>query len=478
MKKSNSVILLGISFFSFLFSLSLILYNLLDNEFSIKFVLVSFSLFLLFQLFLLFVRGEIYTIYFFYILLSFFFIFDRIFLYFINPIKYNWLRITFPYEHVFPSQIGIKYITISFISFITISIIYFYSKTPKKINICNLQISEEYNNCYNKIGMGLMLFSIFPLLYKYYIQVNFIRQFPTYAMANFAYTGPGPVFPIWTRGAGGLFIIGFLLFLYSGGDLKHLKLALFLFFIQQVGNSLKGGRSMLFCYIITVPLLIRKQYNKKLKTSIFIIVGIISILFAIFLQSFRMNSEDNAFDSGFLLSFLNSQTMTIGGPYIYLDNEGHIPYHNYPFIFSPIINLMDGSGSLEKASLARLGKINSLSLTTTYLVSPKMYFQGFGVGQNFLIETYDCGKYLGVILWSVILGILMLIIDRAKPQKGFALCFLFYLYQYTLFLPRNTFFGFLRDMKYIVVLFIILYFFDLFFRTVKMKRNVYKKNRS
>lgn len=447
---------------------------LLETENAFNFVSLIFLFFMFFLLFDLYRSKKVYTAYFFYILMSFFFMYDRILFYFFDSKKYNYTKITFPIVHTFDYEIVVKFLCISFVSFFLMHLIYFYSnenKHEKKIKkiIPDFFISRT-KGFYKKIGFLLMILSLLPLLYKYYIQINFIKQFPNYAIANFAYEGEGPVFPWWTRGMGTFFIIGFLLWLYSTPEQKNFKFGLILYLIMQAGSSLKGGRAFLFAFVLTIPLLYKKLFNKEFKKGIVIAISIVLIAMAIFVGYFRSNvklaGEISFFD--ILASFLYGQGTTIGVPLLFLENQKSFPYHNYPFIFAPLVNTVlkrDGAASLNLIKV-----VNTASLVLTYYVNPKLYFAGNGLGDNFLTEMYDFDGYFGVVFLSIIFSLILKYIDNRKTFVGLKLCFIFYVYQYILFLPRNSFFGIIQQWKYFVLLIFAILVFDFFITNLKEKK--------
>lgn len=470
-QNSKYISIVVLTFFSALFFFAVGIFVLLETKNAFNFVSLIFLFFMFFLLFDLYRLKKVYTAYFFYILMSFFFMYDRILFYFFDSKKYNYTKITFPIVHTFEYEVVVKFLCISFVSFFFIHLIYLYHRNGRKEikRIIPDFFTSGTKDFYKKIGFFLMILSLFPLLYKYYIQINFIKQFPNYAVANFAYEGEGPAFPWWTRGMGTFFILGFLLWLYSTPKQQSFKFGLVLYLIIQAGTSLKGGRAFLFAFVLTIPLLYKKLFNKEFKKGLLIIIAIILVVMAIFVQYFRSNvkivGDISFFD--ILASFLYGQGTTIGVPLLYLENQENLPYHNYPFIFAPLVNTLLRRGGA--ASLQVIKIINTASLLLTYYVNPKLFFMGNGLGDNFLTEMYDFGGYFGVIFLSVVFAFILRYIDNKKTFKGFELCFVFYLYQYILFLPRNSFFGIMQQLKYYVLLFFTILVIDFFITSFKEK---------
>lgn len=87
-----------------------------------------------------------------------------------------------------------------------------------------------------------------------------------------------------------------------------------------------------------------------------------------------------------------------------------------------------------------LNTTNSLPDVLTYLLDPKAYIKGEGIGSNFIAEAYFLG-YFGLIILCILLGY-FIIIYEIKLGKNVALTMLsVYLIPNLFYIPRGSLFG-------------------------------------
>lgn len=398
------------------------------------------------------VIGNTYSLYTFYLLMSAFFMYNRFIL---GPyLDKDIMTLNFAGAYSFPPWVGEQFISIATCSIIVMDFVYSKYKVknksyklipPKVVN------SVDFNFLYYKLGIIIMSIFIIPLVYKIILQVQHQKLFENYAVANF--TGQiEPSFPWWTRGAGAFFYIGFLLFIYSFPAVKKIKYGYFLFFIMMAITALKGGRAFFFTYILSTILIFKKLYGKRLSTLLLIFLPVCLIFVAIFLGNFRNNMSTNL-KKGIVGDFLYGQTTTMGVPYVYLEKGGNLPFKQYPYILTYLVQpIKNKLTSRPQNSLERLRQSNNYGTVALYTLNPDLYKVGAGLGLNFLTEAYDFGGYWGVILWSVFLSIIIKTVDCIIYTNKNRLYFIviFFVYQYILFLPRHTFFGITDSFKYII----------------------------
>ncbi len=410
--------------------------------------------------------GNLYSLYSFYLITSAFFMYDK---FIVGPILGKGvMSINFAGRYVFPDWVGETFVFIAAVSVLTIDILYtiynvksnYLIGTSGEKSIYDSDSFIRTDNFYFKLGLIIMGCFIVPLVYKIILQVQHQKSFANYAIANFTGQEDNTQYPWWTKGSGTFFYIGFLLFVYSFPTVKKAKYGYFLFFVMMLVTALKGGRAFFFTYILTLPLLYKKLYNKKLSKSALVLLAVLCICAAILLDNFRSNVSGKL-ESDFLLEFLDGQTTTMGVPYVYIENHGDLPYKHFPFIFNYLLNPIRSKFiSFGNNASDILKQSNNYGGIALYMLNPDAQAMGGGLGLNFLTEAYDCFGYFGVFFWSVILAIIIKSIDCMKytSKNRKLLVFTILIYQYILFLPRHSFFGITDHIKY-VIMFYILYLF-------------------
>ncbi|MBO4858769.1 MAG: O-antigen polysaccharide polymerase Wzy [Treponema sp.] len=419
--------------------------------------------------------GNFYTLYCFYLLTSTFFMYDKFIL---GPLLGKGvLSINFLGTYSFPDWVAEKFVFIAAISITVIEIVY-NCKIKKEIvlekNNTELIYKKDNtvftNTFYYKIGMVIMYIFIIPLVYKIILQIQNQKAFSDYAIANFTQHNRKVSFPWWTKGSGTFFYIGFLLFLYSFPSSKKVKFGYFLYFIMMLTTALKGGRAFFFTYLLCIPLIMKKLYRKTLSRMQIVILFFVLCGGAIFLGNFRSNLSMQV-KKGELLNFLYGQTTTMGVPYVYINNNGDIPYRHYPFILTNIIRpIQFHFRSINLNPIDYMKVSNNYGLITLYMLNPYAVETGGGLGLNFLTEAYDFFGFIGVVLWSFILALIIKYLDKKRYNNKNRTTFIvdFFIYQYVLFLPRHSFFGIVSELKYIILFFVVYFFLE--------ERNYYKPN--
>lgn len=410
--------------------------------------------------------GNLYSLYSFYLITSAFFMYDK---FIVGPLLGKGvMSVNFVGRYVFPDWVGETFVFIAVISVLTIDILYTIYNVKSNYLIGNSGEKSIYgsdsfvltDDFYYKLGLTIMCCFIVPIVYKIILQVQYQKSFANYAIANFTGQEDKTPYPWWTKGSGTFFYIGFFLFIYSFPPIKKVKYGYFLFFIMMLTTALKGGRAFFFTYILTLPLLYKKLYNRKLPKFALPLLAILCVGAAIFLGNFRSNITGKL-EKGILWEFLDGQTSTMGVPYVYIENHGELPYKHFPFIFNYLLNPIRSKfvnfGNNASDILKQSNNYGGIAL---YMLNPRAQSMGGGLGLNFLTEAYDFFGYFGVFFWSAILAIIMKLIDcmkyTSKNRKLIVVTIL--VYQYTLFLPRHSFFGITDHIKY-VIMFYILYLF-------------------
>lgn len=405
---------------------------------------------------------NLYSLYSFYLITSSFFMYDK---FIIGPyLGKGVMSINFAGTYSFPDWVGEQFVFIATVSIVTVDIVYATCKVKNNNSqdireICGNDNHIETNNFYLKLGLGMMCVFIIPIIYKIVLQIRHQKSFANYAIANFTGQEDTTNYPWWTKGSGTFFIIGFLLFLYSFPSIKKAKYGYTLYFFMMLSTALKGGRAFFFAFILTIPLLLKKIYNKTMSKITVLVITFLLLAMGIFLGNFRSNISTDV-KRGILAEFLYGQTTTMGVPYVYLENHGNILYKRYPLILTYLINPIRSYFITQpkRGTLDYLMESNNYGIIALYMLNPKLLKSGGGLGLNFLTESYDFFGIIGVIIWSTLLAIIIKYIDRIRynNKNRRQIVTIFFVYQYILFLPRHTFFGITDHLKYIIMFYFVL----------------------
>ena len=464
-QRNHSIFFLSISLFCCFVMIGDVLFSFTGNIITLTSSFILGYLFIILRQLLI---GNFYSLYSFYLLTSAFFMYD---IFLIGPyLGKGVMSIDFAGMYTFPDWVGEKFIFIASFSIIVVDIIYTTYHSNETYLNGDVKYSTniapynriETNKFYYRFGMILMCIFIIPLIYKIILQVKEQKLYASYSIANFTGIESTINFPWWTRGSGTFFYIGFLLFIYSFPSIRKAKIGYFLYLILLFSTALKGGRAFLFSFVLSLPLLLKKLYNKTISKVSMIFLSIVLIILATYLGNFRTNSN-TTLKKGVFANFLYGQTTTMGVPYIYLNNDGNIPYKHYPLILTPLINpirrkfVTYGVGAIES-----MKQSNNYGTIELYMINPTAVENGGGLGLNFLTEAYDFLGYIGVFLWSVLLAIIMRFVDSIQysNKNRRLIVIIFFIYDYILILPRHTFFGIMDHIKYIIMFYIIYYIIE------------------
>ena len=166
----------------------------------------------------------------------------------------------------------------------------------------------------------------------------------------------------------------------------------------------------------------------------------------------RDNAEVATTGLGALLTdFVYKQGTSFGvlaKGYLY---ECYLPERSFRnYTFGPLIDyfyrgniggMLFGTTPLpENNSLELALESNSYSHNISYIVMGDDYLQGHGIGSSYIIELFTDYKYLGVFIFSIILGIVLVAMMRsAYAKKVLPMALSLVMLQDILFTPRASF---------------------------------------
>ena len=420
-------------------------------SYNIKMLALYFLLFYLFVLIKSIYFFGFLSIYSIYLYTSFFFVYSRLFFDLIG--FRSFLAIRMPVDFTFSDETGVVFILISFFAFYICDIVFSLNTKKELIIKCNFRHSGNLQN----IGILIIIMMMPLLLYKLNMQLQFVRERGYLSIYNGELAGLS--YPIWTRGSGTLLIIGYMLFLMSYPRKKIFILVSLLYLFNSFFTSLQGARSVFLIETIVVLYLYSRFYNVKINIGGLIVLFLGIILFSIMIAYSRVNRSVDSILA--INNLFYSQGNTIGVPLAIIENKDNIEYRRFPFIFSSIAEpyfsfIYGGDASLKTT----LENFNHIGRITAHKLHAQSYFLGHGMGGSFLAEMYDFGGVFGIILWSVIFAFIISVIEKYFLFRQSLIPFFYFLIGTYIYLPRGSFFGFINNMHYIFLLFVIFYIFE------------------
>lgn len=371
--------------------------------------------------------------------------------------RYNFLKQTFPTTYTLPDDVGRTFIAVCFVCVYVMHLTYCLCKKSKIKRKMNTETRPDFVRC----GKIIMLVFLIPLLVKIYIQVSYVRAHGYASM----YAEEGEMdsqFPFWVNGAFTFFISGFVLFLSGKPDKKDLIRWSAFYFVVFSLSSLRGLRGPIMSLLLFLLCLLVKKFHLKIKIRHLFLLLIIIIAFAYSLDNLRKSYGGNQsaqkakIDIGGVVEYvLYSQTTTRAVPLLIIN--GDIEYHPYPFIFTSITLPVSKKIWPEKNRTEISGKkYNIIGRTLVYNISKKAYLRGLGYGGAFIGEAYDCGGFIGLIFWSVILAYICAFLDFSDfmlSSKILPFVFLF-LIDFGM-LPRASLFKVFTRYYYLIFIYFI-----------------------
>ena len=404
-----------------------------------------------------------------YIYTSAFFMYDCLLLTLIYPDK-NFLEQSFPIRYVFSEYVGKIFIICCFLASFTSHISYLLYRNSNKPSV----VSYGYNINLCKISLIIFFVELFPLIYKIYLQLLFVRNQGFSAIYTKAFLEMK--YPIWCAGAFFIFNSSYYLFLTSNPSRKKFIVITTIYTMIALFNGLKGGRGSIIGLLIVTIFLFSKKFNFKFNLTKLISFAILIFILIAFLTNIRKSYEkdnDAAVTSKIKVSkvieeILWDQTTSRAVPLLII--RGGLDNHPYPFVFSPFTSKITSYiYQYAPATKESIRYSNDPSIVLISNVQMYAALTGRGYGSAFLGEAYECFGYIGIIffysLLSCVIGYLDLNGINVKPIYV-PIC-------YSLITtipcsPRKEIFQFVKyNMNGIIVCYILFLFIHIFLYSVK-----------
>lgn len=213
--------------------------------------------------------------------------------------------------------------------------------------------------------------------------------------------------------------------------------------------------SILYIFSTTNVKVLKQHLTLKVKVSA-IIIAFLGIVLLGSYNYIRSNKEVESYNPlELFVDFFYKQgttydTLNKGYTYQYLIPGRRTKNYTFGLIYDSMRNnivaqkVFNVKPLSEKNSLEMALKSNSLSHSLSYAVLGDDYLDGHGIGSSYILETYLDYGYLGIIVYSFILGCYLMIIPNLLKRIGllsiFALCSIRYLY----FVPRAEALSFVK----------------------------------
>ena len=333
----------------------------------------------------------------------------------------------------------------------------------------NPKVSLESNKTYTDIGMIMFFVALLPLSYKMFIQMKIILR----AGYEAYYTGilKGIDYPFFTKGSGMILTIGFLIFLISVPPKKKFVFVSSLYLMIKLLDSFKGARAIFLTQLLFVLWYYAKVYGVRIKTQTMAKLVGFTILFSQILVSVRSKKVFSLDLINGIYNFLFSQ----GVSYLVLGYtvamKGQIVgQSSYPYI-------LQGIFGFKPQSMQTLATTNSLADKLTYLLDPKAYLLGEGIGSSYIAELYDLG-IIWLIIISIILGIIIIKYEKYVVKYRFLLMTSYYFIPNLFYIPRGSFFGdnLIKNMLLLATIYIGITAFSYIFMRIKEDYDDREKN--
>jgi len=456
-------------FFSLIFILSFIYYAFGKCYDAIKFVFLLWYVIITINSIKKYGFFSVYSLF---LLFSAFFIYDSLFFDLINYGIYDEFTVTyFPKKHCFNFDTGVLFLIYSsFFLFILDCTYYFFVNKKSIFPIHEKNLLENRRQQVGKIAFGILLITFPIVLYRALVISLYILQ-KGYLVVILEGIDES-VFPSWTNGVSGIFLIAFYVVIICNPSRKIFLYSCIFYCINVFVKGLGGNRGAFLYDFFTIIVLYLSLYKtKKVNVRTILLLFIFCFSFAFLIGETREDTSENkevVLRENFLFDFIAGQTNTRAIPFVIIENQ--IPYHNYPFIFSPIIS---GSGDNDKSRSSQIKNYNNINRLTLYSISPKAVYNGNGLGGAIIGEFIDCFGFFGVIFWTYILGIMIAFLDKIKYVNSFLLPFICIMMQNMFHNPRGYFFSFLSNFKYCFVALLLFMIIDIFVKYFYgVKRNV------
>ncbi|MFW3506005.1 O-antigen polysaccharide polymerase Wzy family protein [Aerococcus viridans] len=312
-----------------------------------------------------------------------------------------------------------------------------------------------------KVSLGLFFISLFPTLYLVMDKIIFLSG-NLYTDLYLNYSGV----PIIIERFGQVFKVSFYTFLSTLPTKKEARLPIFCYLGVNILNLFTGQRAttviaflVIFFYFVYRNKIAGIKFTQKgswiSQTQIVILTLSSPIIIAAlaFINYIRDGKSYGNFNiSSLFLEFFEKQGGSVN--LISYAQTLNFPSTNSSYTLGPLINLVRNSVFVQ--SLTDIPPIvqqtvygamygNNFAYTVSYLVIPRMYLNGGGLGSSYLAELYVDFGMVSIIIFNLLIGIILNYISNYKGTRSWMLTIMLLMFETLLFMPRSSALGFITS---------------------------------
>lgn len=275
-------------------------------------------------------------------------------------------------------------------------------------------------------------------------------------------------YPVWFVKISEMCQVALFLFLATKPQRKQTMLPLIMYLFLASVSLFVGQRNyfVLSLLIVFIYLALRQWENKEdswLKMKYVIMLPFISILLIPLLNSisYFRNNEITKLETNPIFEFFYSQGVSInllGHAQNYPENEKYYSIgrlidflkNNY---FTQALTNIEG---YRAQTIDSIVYGNSFADDISYYLSPQRFLNGWGYGSSYLAEFYLDGGYIGVIIGSAIMGVILFLLTRLFFLNFFGAWVSLTMTKLIIYAPRDTFTSFVVSTFNIINIFTLM----------------------
>ncbi len=362
------------------------------------------------------------------------FIYARIFLDALGLCEWEWANKW--NDFYFPVETQFQILSLLILSLLCVNL----GHSMTSVNTHKLNFSFPSSSKIEQWAIFFFILAIPGITVKYLLELKVILS--NGYLAIFDGTLANLSYPLWTMGAGTIFISSYAIFLASRPAKKKFIIISSIFFILNILNMLKGSRNKMMVPFLFLLWYYYNFYKSKPTVPFYKIafMALICIAFSQWMVVSRIDSNEIDYSTIVSLFFVEQGvSILILGYMVYYKNL--FINNSIPYILGPLFL----TGTTAGQTFESLQQTYMLSYKLTYFLSPSAYYAGEGIGSSYLGEFYDLG-IIGFIVMSFILGYFIKSMDIYVKRSRIMLVLAYFIVQEVIYMPRNTFFPLLIEI--------------------------------
>lgn len=275
-------------------------------------------------------------------------------------------------------------------------------------------------------------------------------------------------YPIWFVKISEMCQVALFLFLATKPRRKEAMLPLIIYLFLATVSLFVGQRNyfVLSLLIVFIYLALRQWENREetwLKLKYIIMLPFISILLIPLLNSisYLRKNEVTTFETNPIFEFFYSQGVSIN----LIGHAQNYPENEKYYSIGRLIDFLKNNSftqaltNIEGYRAQTIESVvygNSFADDISYYLSPQRFLNGWGYGSSYLAEFYLDGGYIGVIIGSTIMGILLFLLTRLFFLNFFGAWVSLTMTKLIIYAPRDTFTSFIVSTFNIINIFTLM----------------------